>query len=438
MMRSTEIFDRPPLAEPAQPASGRQEASTGATLGLGDVRDVLLTRWRVLLFTVLVATVLATTVGLVLPPRYAATATVVVAPLSNDPSVSVSTRDAINMATEKEIMQSKEVAGLALENLGRSPEGRSDLLARMGTVAPDASQVLRVTVTADSADEAATLANAVAEAYLDFRRRGGVELAGRFMDLIDERVEQLTSSPDDAATREQVRLLTDQRRALGVFGQNPGRVIGRADPPREASGPGLPMFVLAGAVGGVILGAVLALGRERTDSRVRSLRRLRADVGSTPVVVDDLTDIEAFRWLRRQVTHLTPTGGPVLVASTAKRSDTVDIVGPFAEVARDSGYVVRAHDLSGLSPVGIDAWVRSGFASSTPPQDGCDVAEIHLIDATRVRSMASLSEIVDRSEALVLVTVPRDLRADVARIASLAADARIPLLSVLVRKEGRR
>lgn len=439
--RTMDVLERTVLPDrSAGPPPPRGGSVASSSVSLTDVKDVLAGRWRAILVSVLVATGLATTAGLILPDRYAATSTVVVSPLSNDPSVSVSLRDAITIATEREILQSQEVARLALDSLGRSGEGTGDLIASMGVVAPEGSQVLRVTVTADSPQEAATLTDAVAEAYLEFRRRGGTEMADRFIRLIDERVAELSTGSTDQAAREQIRQLSDQRHALSLFGQDPGRVIGHAEPPQEPSGPGLPLFVLAGLVGGLLLGVVVALARERVDRRVRFARRLAEDTGTCPVVLDDLGDVEGLRWLRRNITLLVPGGGTVLFVGTSGRRRGVDVVTALAEVARDSGYVVRVDDASELSPAGIDAWTRVG---ATVPAAIAEVqgspgaaARLHLVDATRVTSPTSLSELADLADAMVVVASPRDLRRDVQLLGGLADRAAAPLLAVLTPGRG--
>lgn len=432
---STDVLERTVVPDRASAARRPLRGRSASPVSLSDVKDVLAGRWLVILTSVLVATGLATTASFVIPDRYAATSTVVVSPLSNDPSVSVSLRDAITIATEQEIVRSQEVARLALQSLGRPPQGSADLIASMGVVAPEGSQVLRVTVTADSPQEAATLANAVAEAYLEFRRAGGIQLADRFMKLVDERVAELSAGPNDQSTREQIRVLTDQRRALGLFGQDPGRVIGQAVPPQDPSGPGLPLFVLAGVVGGGLMGVVVALIRERGDRRVRFARRLGEDAGMMPVVLGDVGDLETLRWLRRNITLLVPSGGAVLFVSTGLRRAGVGVVTALAEVARDSGYAVRLDDASDVSPVSIDAWAHAGLTAPVSDEDGLPrhaAARLHLIDATRVTSPTSLSELADLADAVVLIAARRDLRRDVQLMVALADHAAHPVLPVFV------
>lgn len=389
-------------------------------IAMWDVGQVLSRRWRVLLVCVAVFTALGAVAGRVVPDSYSATTTLVVSPLVANPSMSVSSRDAINIATEREIIQSKDVAQLALEMVGEPPSHDTSLIDNLSVVAPDNSQVLHVTVTDRSPRRAAALSGGVADAYLELRRERGAEVAELFIAQIDERVAELGA--EDGLTSEQVRELNDQRRSLALFGQDPGRVIGRATPPASPSGPPDVTFIAAGIVGGMLIGIAAALLRERTDRRVRNSVRLTQTVGSTPVLVSNPDDEEAVRWLRRAI--MNDTADPpstVLLVSAAGTLPT--LAGRLAATIERAGRKTSTIDAQTLSTEEIDsARIR---VSDTDD----DVA---LIDATGVSSRTTISELADYADAAVVVATPRSLRADAAALFGVAVAASTPAVAVLL------
>lgn len=385
----------------------------------------------------LLFTALAGVGYLVLPRSYSATTTLVVTPLVSDPSSSGGSRDSINIATEREILQSREVARMAMTSVGRSEEDSDDLARNLEVVAPDGSQVLRVTVSNASSDGAAELSNAVAEAYLEFRRQGGQEAAQRLTDYIDERLADMASETAGDANSQQIRILSDQRRTLALYGQDPGRIIGRAAPPQTPTGPGVLTFLLAGLVGGLIVGAIAALLREQTDPVVRSADRYAELTGLAPIVVEDPRHEESLRWLRRSVLSLVPAAGTVLLLGASARN--VRLAEPLAEVVRRAGVEVAVEDVSALSPSEVDRWAVRRAPSEEHSSPGQDTrACLWIVDASRVTSRTSIAELAERVDVVALVVTPKARRAAVLEVLRLAEAVAPHILAVLVRRSHTR
>lgn len=404
------------------------------TIGLGDVGRVFLQRWRSIVVGVVLMTLLAGVAHSLLPPAYTATTRLVVSPLVSDPSAGASARDSVNIATEREIVQSAAVANMALEQVGRPPSDTEDLIANLNVVAPNNSFVLRITVTDTSAEGAAALANAVADSYLEFRQAGGQEVVVRLTENIDDRIAELTEQPSDELDRQEIRALNDQRQTLALFGQNPGRVIGQATPPTSPSGPGLTVFLLAGVAGGVILGGVLALLRERTDRRVRTASRLEKFAELQSTVLAGPTDQESLRWLRRSIVALVPSGGTVLLLSASPTG--VGMAEPLALVTRDAGFEVDVENANALTPAEIDDW-RFGRRVPSVTQAGemrprQSPTALQLIDATNVTSRTSISELADRADVAVFIVTPKDRLAMVREIRDVTLGAAQQFLVVFV------
>ena len=187
---------------------------------------VLRARWRTVAVTwaALVATALAVT--LALPPRYEATATLLIDMNGPDPLAaqgafrpagSLST----HMATQTDIMKSEEVAigALRIVGLDRDPKWRekwqastrgqgsfeswlaSRVLRRLDVRPSRDSNVMTVSYTAHDPELSASLANAFVRAYVEASRRMRVDPARQFNTFFGERAKALREQLDTAKAR---------------------------------------------------------------------------------------------------------------------------------------------------------------------------------------------------------------------------------------------
>lgn len=237
---------------------------------VGDLFTVITRRWKLVLGTVLVCGAAGAGLGSALPPTYSASAALTVAPLTISPFAA--SQQQVNMATEREVMASREVASIAAEALRGSTA--EDLMGDTSVAAPSGSQVLKVTVRDVDPEKTAARANALAEAYLTFRTQGAEDVAKGQISVLENKVDELTAedpvSPGDLAA---LSSLQEQLSSLRLVGEVPGRVISRATVPAEPASPGTPVVVAGTIAFGFLAGSGLALRRER--------RRRFAVVGRT-------------------------------------------------------------------------------------------------------------------------------------------------------------
>jgi uncharacterized protein involved in exopolysaccharide biosynthesis len=185
------------------------------------------------------------------PEHYAATATVEV--------TSTGDATALSMETQRSVAESTGVLVEALSDL--SGWSLDDLRTALAVNVPRDADVLEVTVTGDTSKSSAAAANAVAIAYLNDRRTETSSSQRRELKSLEREIAQLEAQIESSAidARRQVlvgRLATvnakysDARAAVSA----PGRILSSAEPPSSPTTPGLPVWVLAGLVGGLILG----------------------------------------------------------------------------------------------------------------------------------------------------------------------------------------
>lgn len=219
------------------------------------------------------------------PTNYTARAAVLVSPLPADPtsSTALTFRD-VSMATERQILRSTSVVQRVPALLGRVARP-VPLSSGLRVEALQDTQVLEIHYQAHSADQAATLANAFADAYLAYRADVGTAKNQEYVASLNRRVSDLVAAqaqlpasgktPSADATRadlaQQIAALRQEAALLGGALVSPGQVVDRAT--AQAIRPDLPLrsVVGGGLLGGFLLGVLTSLV---WTSRARGLHDL--------------------------------------------------------------------------------------------------------------------------------------------------------------------
>ena len=239
---------------------------------IGDFISIIARRWKLVMGAGLVCGALGAGLGATVPATYSASAALTVAPLTTSPFSS--SQQQVNMATEREVMASREVASIAAETVGDSTA--QDLMGDTSVAAPSGSQVLKVTVRDTDAEKTAARANALAEAYLSFRTQGAEDVAKGQIAVLERKIEELTSANSvTAGDMAALSALQEQLTSLRLVGDVPGRVISRATVPSEPASPSIPVVGAGTLAVGLLAGCGLALGRER-NRRLRYGRTMPA------------------------------------------------------------------------------------------------------------------------------------------------------------------
>ncbi|MEX5294615.1 hypothetical protein QYM41_04945 [Kocuria sp. CPCC 205268] len=368
----------------------------------------VLRRWPTIVSTWLVVLAAALVAGLLWPPTYQATASMTVTPSAVNPLTGDSGVEEVEMQTEMATMASQRItlrAAALLQDVpveDADPALAEDLLERLSTAAPDDTQVLRVTVTADDPNQAAERANALATAYLADRGEDVQTTADDTLQRVDRSIAALERSDDDSSTLRQLR---EQRTALSLIAPTPGRVISEATPPQEPSSAGLLLFVTGGLVGGLVLGALAGALRERADRSVRRPDRL-ADATGSPVVVlssedDEDGALELLRRLSQDEDRAVPRPGSRIAVHSTLPGQAAVVVQALDNVVSSWGGTVEIvgadtltdpmGTLGGTNWLGMEDTTASLLVATVPPRAGA----------------AELAALTDRVDGLVLAVEPR-------------------------------
>ncbi|WP_298989834.1 Wzz/FepE/Etk N-terminal domain-containing protein [uncultured Pseudokineococcus sp.] len=280
-------------------------SSSGTDFGSTDVADYgrrITRRWWLVLGGVALGLAGGAAATWAQTPLYTSTTSVLV----ESPSTGADQRSAeINLDTEAQLVRSTRLADEVRARLNVDLSTTEVREAVTVTVPPN-SQVLDLTFSASTAEDAQAGASAYAEVYLDQREAVAEQ---RVQDTIDSLTAQLASLREDldqSATPGTVlpgstqQLLAESQRdiiisqitdlnsrlaPLRATAVEAGEVISPAGLPRSPTSPVLLLDLVAGALVGLLLGLVAALAADRLDRRVRRASDLER-AAAVPVLAE--------------------------------------------------------------------------------------------------------------------------------------------------------
>lgn len=266
---------------------------------LSDLWRRIVYRWKTVCVVAIITMAAALSFGLLNGTNYSAKTVLTVNPLTTNPFSSATASQQINITTERAILSSGEVARRAAENLGEDDSAAS-LIENASIEAPQGSQVLTVSVVDTDPERAAAKANALAAAYLEFRAEGAAQVADTYIKAIDKRIESLTQAGKSGSSTElALSDLINQRNDLSLVAENPGRIIGFAEAADTRSLSGMTLYATAGLAGGIVLGLIAAVVKDRLSKVTGNAKRLAAATGLPVLTLRNPADLEGMRWIVR-------------------------------------------------------------------------------------------------------------------------------------------
>lgn len=266
--------------------------------------------------TVLIAVVYVLTAS----KTYEASADVLVTPISgNDPVlaslglIGVSADPTRDVETAARLMTNTTVAEAVRKSL-HSEEDAEELLTKVTAVPVAESNIVAVTATAGSPEEAQQLADAFADEAVETRTEALHEQIKEQLPVLEAEVDSGTENSEESSVESQVAQLS-----LLESGPTPDmRVQTEASLPTTQASPRPVLSIAAGLVAGLILGLVAAFASQVLDPRLRreaQLRRLyrlpilsripkEAKTTSSPLAPRNVSPVtrEAYRTLRSTLT----------------------------------------------------------------------------------------------------------------------------------------
>jgi Mrp family chromosome partitioning ATPase/capsular polysaccharide biosynthesis protein len=185
------------------------------------------------------------------------------------------------LTNQTRLVQTADVAARVARKIGYRGDPRT-LLGGINIVPTEGSDFVTVTSTAGNAQVAAALANAFAQAFIDFRSS---ERRKQTQDQLDALQEQLDSAsgPGAVSLRRSVQARINQLQLAQSTPSGDARQIDRAFPAATPNEPRPKRNALFAFALSLLLGIIAAFGLERIDRRLRSVEEAERIFG-LPVI----------------------------------------------------------------------------------------------------------------------------------------------------------
>lgn len=266
--------------------------STSATVDIAEYAHVLVRQWRVILAAAVVGIFGAVGFLTLAPRQYTATTTVNLTVISTEPFAARSAPSSLlDDQEERAIAQSHVVAVRAAESMGGNLTA-SEIREASSVSTSSGAAVVSVGFTASSPQAATDGADAVASAYLSYRRDRADDRIAVLVDGLTARIDDIEDqvaelddalsaleSGDPAAARygtERQQMLTEldgllaERNGLQSVDTTAGFVLSSAADNAMETTPSGRLTLLTGLAGGVVLGVLAAFLRNPRDRRLRT------------------------------------------------------------------------------------------------------------------------------------------------------------------------
>lgn len=341
------------------------------------LRDALRRRWWIVVLCVIVALGLVAGMTSARTPKYTASSTVLLRPLTGNSldvnSAINSTQVTIAMETEAKLVTSPEVALLVSRELGRNIVAGTP---QVSATVPANTETVQITFTAPDPVAAREGADSFASNFLKFRSDRATHSNSVQLQQVTQQSKDAQKSLTNAmqaakvahtaSNDAQVQLYASRVSALEVSasqlkatGTNPGFVVSPAATPAAPNGLSSSIYLLAAALLGLILGGVIAIWRERSSDVVRSatedsvadvpiLTLLPARRRDTPALLFEPEADEAFKDAYRRArigTLARITSGSVIAISDLSGADCAgEITANLALSLAEAGHRVTVVD----------------------------------------------------------------------------------------------
>ena len=266
--------------------------------------------------------------------------------LTGTPLTVPSSDATVESATNVGLLDQESVRAGAAQQLG--PPYTADYLKKRIDIATEGkSNLVGIKATANSPEEAARVANTVANAYL---RLASQQTVAQIISAEDRVRSQINTRKLTVAQRNALQAALTKLSVLASLGPENVHLVQAAVPPDTPSAPKPARNAIIGGLAGLLLGLALAFGTEQFDKRLRSPEEVERETG-LPL----LASVPKTRALRR----------------SAKRPQTFDPrdTEPFRRLAS------KLRHLEGDRPI------RSVLVTSPGPGSGKTTVALHLAAA---------------------------------------------------------
>ena len=299
------------------------DATRAPTVSPFELLSVLLRRWPVVVATILASVLIAIALSVRQHKQYSSTASLLFREpgfaqvlFGNNAFPSGNEEPQRTTQTSIDVVSSPSVASVA-GGILRSKESPQLLLESISVSPGSNADVATIKATRSAPGEAAAVANAFAEGYIQYRRETDRRTIAQAEEEVSHSLQVATVPAEQAKLAESLRQLV----ALRALQTGDAEVIARATPNGTPVSPKPKRDALLGLVVGLLLGTALALLVDFLDRRLKTIEDFERAVPDYPVIATIPRSSggrvssqligpagEAYRMLREGLRFLDPTG----------------------------------------------------------------------------------------------------------------------------------
>jgi Mrp family chromosome partitioning ATPase/capsular polysaccharide biosynthesis protein len=422
-----------------------QSGATANAMRLSDYFTLLRRHWLAILLCLLLGLGGAVAYMEWAPKEYRATTSVLVTAV--DGNTTQTGPNAINLDTEAQLVTGTETIGLAAKALKLSESDARGLGDNVSVSVPPNTNILDITYTGSTADEAQRGSLAFAQAYLDQRTNTAQADIDRSIKTLNDRekayTDQLSAATKSAASlapgtgdrarvdqqiqqlSQQLAVIANSKTRLSTTPLSPGQIVTQPRLPSSPSSPNLLITLAAGLVIGLLLGVGLAALRERADDRIRRpedlYRRTRVPVatvlstklnqGEVAVLPPLTADGRGYARLRNLVTtSLEESSRRVVLVAGVRRGGGSVAANLAASLARagEEVFLLCADVFNDTASALLADPPNAGIAEVLAGEKHVDSVSRRLANIPSLRIMGPGRD-PDRADALLQTRSPRKL-----------------------------
>lgn len=265
-------------------------------VNLGEYLEILKRRHRLVVAATLLCLLVSTAVVLRMTPIYEATARIEIIPvMSGTGEVGIVERllDPSWALTQVELISSDAVLDRAAESLGSNAVNTVDEALEVRLV-PE-TQIADITVEHTEPEAASAWANAIAGAFIDYRRGQAIESTEEASQQVLRRIEQVDQQLADAGSSDETgtrrNALQAQRSALETqlmqipdgeaLSRGGGNIISPATSSVDPVRPDIPLNLAISALLGLLLGVGAAFLLETLDDQLKTPEDIEQKISAT-------------------------------------------------------------------------------------------------------------------------------------------------------------
>jgi len=387
-------------------AGSREPGLADEPIETGHYVEILRRNRRLIALITIGLALAAYGLALLLPDSYRSTARILMDssadPLGPSDAASVARR----LATAERLVMTPRILELAARRV--PGESARSLDQKVEAIADPEANIINVTASGEDQDRVASIANAVATAFIRDARRLARENLDQTGAILRSRLESLGTSPEAASQRDALAAQLGDLELRAATVDLTFRLVERAERPDATASPNPLGVALLGLIAGLVIAVLVVLGREHLNPLITDAHELSRLAGA-PVVARVSSRLEDWRTPDRAAVSMESDAFRTLRGRVARLLDPAHqhVILVTSPVFTQGKGAVTAALARALAETGHQTLLVNTKPTSTPPiasdgasvNDGADAVHARVADGDGAHALPSqyVATLADRT-----------------------------------------